>query len=87
MSGLQEQAVQMICNLSDYDVQLLIEIMRRLKPPKIETNISHNEINESIEAFYRLKAAQEEFKQYLPDNFDPEQELEEALTERYGNIR
>ncbi len=62
MSGLQEQAVQMIGNLSDYDVQ-------------------------GIEAFYRLKAAQEEIKQYLPDNFDPEQELEEALAERYGDIR
>ncbi|MCI9179924.1 MAG: hypothetical protein HFG50_07955 [Lachnospiraceae bacterium] len=87
MSGLQEQAVQMIGNLSDYDVQFLIEIIRRLMPPKIETNTSHNEINEGIEAFYRLKAAQEEIKQYLPDNFDPEQELEEALAERYGDIR
>ena len=70
-----------------YDVQFLIEIIRRLMPPKIETNTSHNEINEGIEAFYRLKAAQEEIKQYLPDNFDPEQELEEALAERYGDIR
>ena len=83
MSGLQEQAVQMIGNLSDYDVQFLIEIIRRLMSPKIETNTSHNEINEGIEAFYRLKA----IKQYLPDNFDPEQELEEALAERYGDIR
>lgn len=72
MSGLQEQAVQMIGSLSDDNVSFLIEIIQRLMP--------NREINEEegMQAFQRLSAAREEIGRYLPENFDPDKELEEA---------
>ena len=72
MSGLQEQAVQMIGSLSDDNVSFLIEIIQRLMP-----NQERNE-EEGIQAFHRLSAAREEIERYLPENFDPDKELEEA---------
>lgn len=80
MSGLQEQAVQMIGSLSDDNVSFLIEIIQRLMP-----NQERNE-EEGIQAFHRLSAAREEIERYLPENFDPDKELEEAHAERYGSI-
>ena len=39
-----------------------------------------------MQAFKRLDAARAEISQYLPDDFDPERELEEVRAERYGSI-
>lgn len=80
MSGLQEQAVQMIGGLSDDNVSFLIEIIQRLMPGKEKS------ADESMQAFYRLDAAREEIRQYLPKDFEPDKELEEAREERYGSI-
>lgn len=46
------------------------------------------EDNEStgLQAFQRLDAARADIKQYLPDDFDPEKELEDARAEKYGSI-
>ncbi len=38
------------------------------------------------ESFRRLDAARTEIKQYLPDDFEPDKELEEARAERYGGV-
>jgi len=80
MSILQEQAVQMICNLSDDNVSFLIEIIQRLMPNR------EADVNQGIQAFHRLDRARAEIRQYLPENFDPNVELEEARAERYGSI-
>ena len=79
MSGLQEQAVRMIGRLSDDNVSFLIEIIRRLMPDEGKNT------DESMQAFNRLDAAREVIREYLPENFDPDKELEEARAERYGN--
>ena len=42
--------------------------------------------NEKIQAFYRLNAARPEIRRYLPDDFDPARELEEARNEHYGCV-
>ncbi len=39
-----------------------------------------------MQAFRNLDAARSEISQYLPDDFDPEKELEEARMERYAGI-
>lgn len=81
MSELQQQAVHLISGLSDDNVSFLIEIIRRLMPENTDA------INvQSVQAFERLDAARSEIKQYLPDDFEPERELEEARAERYGNF-
>lgn len=42
--------------------------------------------DEKILAFNELIASLKEAKNYLPDNFDPNTELEAARREKYGNI-
>lgn len=44
------------------------------------------EENRKMHAFRNLDAARSEISQYLPDDFDPEKELEEARAERYAGI-
>lgn len=87
MSALQEQAVQMIHDLSDDNVSFLIEIMQRLMPKssRIET-VQSSGNDEGIQALRRLDKARDEIWDYLPEGFDPDQELEEARKERYGSI-
>ena len=89
MSELQQKAVQMISGLSDDNVSFLIEIISRLMPQDEESNtvtVSTVKENRKMHAFKRLDAARAEIRQYLPSDFDPERELEEARAERYGSI-
>ena len=44
------------------------------------------EKDEAIKTFQKLNASRMEIRQYLPKNFDPDRELEEAWAERYGSI-
>lgn len=87
MSILQEQAVQMISGLSDDNVSFLIEIIQRLMSQtsqmKAEPPAS---TSESVQALQRLNAARGEIRKYLPVDFDPDRELEEARFERYGSV-
>ncbi len=87
MSELQQQAVRLISGLSDDNIRFLIEIIRRLMPQSAnEADTVSIQESAGICAFQRLDAARSELKQYLPVNFDPEQELEEARNEKYGSI-
>lgn len=53
-----------------------------------DDNIVHpsQKPNEKILAFNELIASLKEAKNYLPDNFDPNIELEVARRAKYGNI-
>lgn len=87
MSILQEQAVRMISDLSDENVSFLIEIIQRLMPSK--TDVKETQVlvdDEGMQAFHRLEAARDEVIKYLPKDFDPDKELEEARAERYGCV-
>lgn len=86
MSVLQEQAVKMINGLSDENVSFLIEIIRRLMPQKLCETKAESKNSEAMWAFHRLDAARAEIGQYLPSDFDPDRELEEARAERYGDL-
>ena len=88
MSELQQQAVRLISGLSDDNIMFLIEIIQRLMPQKVQVVDNTSSITENIglQAFKRLDAARTDIRQYLPKDFDPEKELEEARAERYGSI-
>ena len=89
MSELQQKAVQMISGLSDDNVSFLIEIIDRLMPQNKESpivTVSTVKEDRKMQAFKRLDAARAEISQYLPSDFDPERELEEARAERYGGV-
>lgn len=87
MSILQEQAVRMISDLSDDNVSFLIEVIQRLMPQKAHKKEEPLVLsNDSMQAFQRLNAARGEIWKYLPIDFDPDRELKEARSERYGSI-
>lgn len=89
MSELQQEAVRMISGLSDDNISFLIEIIHRLMPQNDKTNtvdIPSLKEDRGIQAFSRLDTARKEIWQYLPNDFDPEKELQEARAERFGSI-
>lgn len=87
MSILQEQAVQMISELSDDNVSFLIEVIQLLMPRETYLrDIEETDNKESMQALQRLEMARKEILQYIPKEFDPDKELEEARSERYGSI-
>lgn len=79
---LQEQASKMINDLSDDNVSFLIEIIQRLMPQKSMRTDEQLKKMEGIQALNRLKATRDEIKQYFPEDFDLDKELEEARAER-----
>ena len=89
MSELQQKAIRMISGLSDDNISFLIEIISRLMPQGegayTDTKPTVKD-DRKMQAFKRLDAARAEISQYLPDDFDPERELEEARAVRYGSI-
>ena len=82
MSLLQEQAVQLIRDLSDDNVKFLIEFIQKFMQPQSAQPLKAN----ALEALGRLNAARDEVWQYLPADFDPERELMEARAEKYENV-
>lgn len=87
MSELQQKAVRLISGLSDDNISFLIEVIQRLMPQEADTAAFYSEQESAArQAFQRLDAARLEVKRYLPDDFDPEKELEEARAERYGSF-
>ena len=91
MTMLQEKAVQMIQNMSDENVGFLIEIIQRLIPQKKHIEIiyqsqSADQNKEKMQAFQELVDTRDDVKKYLPDDFDPDAELEAARKEKYGCI-
>lgn len=89
MTVLQEQAVQMINGMSDDNVSFLIEVIQRLMPQKNQldgTRTVSVENEKRMQAFKELDAARAQIKMYLPDDFDPDKELEEARAEKYGSL-
>ncbi|MCM1219902.1 MAG: hypothetical protein NC548_35975 [Lachnospiraceae bacterium] len=87
MSILQEQAVKLISGLSDDNVGFLIEVIQRLMSQKVYTDtVQDIGASKRIQAFQRLNEVRAEITKYLPENFDPDKELEEARAERYGSV-
>ena len=91
MTMLQEKAVQMIQNMSDENVGFLIEIIQRLIPQKKHIEIIYQSQSvdpnkEKMQAFQELVDTRNDVKKYLPDDFDPDAELEAARKEKYGCI-
>ena len=84
MTMLQEKAVQMIQNMSDENVGFLIEIIQRLIPQKKHIEIIYQ--SQSVDPNKELVDTRDDVKKYLPDDFDPDAELEAARKEKYGCI-
>lgn len=80
--------VRMIQDMSDENVGFLLEVIQRLIPKKTYTSVIYpsQKSDEKMHAFKELVVTRYEAKKYLPDDFDPDAELEAARKERYGSI-
>lgn len=87
MSGLQKEAIQMINRLSDDNVSYLIDFMKRfMLPQKIITKTDTSKTNKKMQAFQEMEMMKANLSSYFPADFNPEQEYEEAISEKYGSI-
>lgn len=91
MSELQMEATRMINGLSDDSTRVLIEVIKLISPyDKMKATSGPVQVhvkstNDKMEAYRRLEEVRLEAKQYFPDDFDYDKELEEARAERYGS--
>ena len=81
MTMLQEQAVRMIQDMSDDNVGFLLEVIQRLIPKKTYTSVIYpsQKSDEKMQPSKELVAKRYEVKKYLPDDFDPDAELEASV--------
>ena len=78
MSVIQEQAIRLIQQLSDEKIQAIIT----LATDEV-TLMQLSKIEKAAKKKAALNAL-EEIKLDLPENFDPDKELADALEEKYG---
>ena len=83
MSNLQEQAIKRIGLMSDVDISFLMEVMDRLIP---HSDVNKEVVSDKMRSYHNLKAELDDIQKYFPKDFDPDRELEEALTEKYGGV-
>ena len=76
MTMLQEKAVQMIQNMSDENVPQKKHIEIIYQSQSVDPN------KEKMQAFQELVDTRDDVKKYLPDDFDPDAELEAARKEK-----
>lgn len=83
----------MVRSLSDDNTVFLIEVIQRLMGQEPQGGGAALKpagacVGESVhmQAFWHLDAARTQIGQYLPEDFDPDKELEEARAERYGSL-
>jgi hypothetical protein len=89
MSELQQKAIHMIDEMSDDNISFLIEIINRLRLRKDENdNQKHNDmiLTRKLQALKSLDAERNEISKILPNDFDPDKELEEARAQRFESI-
>lgn len=83
--SVQEQAVQMIKDLSDDNVLFLIDFMKRFMLPK---NDRRKQVYAAggTEFMQEMEQMRVRAKAYFPSDFDAKKIWEEALNEKYDHI-
>ena len=84
MTVLQEQAVQMVLNLSDEArIRKVIRFIEKIEP---SSHLKKEADADKISAFNRLNSVWDKVKKYYPNGFDADAEYSRAMDERYGYI-
>ncbi len=78
MTALKKEAVRIINNIEDSEMAEVVAVLRSFK---VSTK-KDNYIEEGLEGLAIL----EDFTGTLPESFNYEKELEEALEEKYGSF-
>lgn len=71
---IQEQIIDKISKVSEQDQEILLIIINRF--------IEKEEKN-TLSPLQRLNQNVKQIRQYLPSNFNPDQEYEDAMREKY----
>ncbi len=81
--SVQEQAAQMIYNLSDDNVKYLIDFMKRFMLPKENKNFSDIiQTENNVDFMQELETMRIKAKKYFPSDFDSNKIGEEAMEEK-----
>lgn len=78
MTQIKKKAVEMIQRMPDDNMLYVINILQNLEAMSTDKAA---ERERAMEAFQNIQ----KFRGRLPENFDAENELAEALEEKYGN--
>lgn len=79
MTQIKEKAVEMIQRIPDENMFYVINILQNLEAMSADKN---KEKEHAMNAFMNIQ----KFRKRLPEGFDADRELEEALEDKYGNF-
>ena len=79
MTLMKEKAVEMIRRMPEDNMTYVINILQNLEAMSIDRNEDKKRSRNALAEILSLEKR-------LPDDFDPEKELEEARAEKYENL-
>ena len=80
MTQIKERAVEMIQRMPDENMFYVINILQNLEAMSIDRAKDRQRATAALEDILNMEKR-------LPENFDPEKELQEARTEKYDNFK
>jgi hypothetical protein len=79
MTLMKEKAVEMIRRMPEDNMTYVINILQNLEAMSIDRNEDKKRARNALAEILSMEKR-------LPDDFDPEKELEEARAEKYENL-
>ena len=79
MTLMKEKAIEMIRRMPEDNMTYVINILQNLEAMSIDRNEDKKRAKNALAEILDMEKR-------LPDDFDPEKELEEARAEKYENI-
>ena len=79
MTLMKEKAVEMIRRMPEDNMTYVVNILQNLEAMSVDRSEDKKKAQNAIAEILSMEKR-------LPDNFDPEKELEEARTEKYENL-
>ena len=79
MTLMKEKAVEMIRGMPEDNMTYVINILQNLEAMSIDRNEDKKRARNALAEILSMEKR-------LPDDFDPEKELEEARAEKYENL-
>lgn len=79
MTLMKEKAVEMIRRMPEDNMTYVINILQNLEAMSIDRNEDKKRAQNALAEILSMEKR-------LPDDFDPEKELEEARAEKYENL-
>lgn len=79
MTQIKERAIKMIQRMPEDDMMYVVNILQNLEAMSADKEKDRQKAKTALENILSMPRR-------LPENFDPEKELQEAREEKYGNF-